>query len=119
MVLAVDLAQPVDAQGIDMPQRFTQFLQTTLDTVCIEDEPDESQQRAARHPRNLLLHQPHTFSFIPGYDVALVLEAYLVEHRADLLILLPKPHSRLRTSLLESNTQEVARLATLPVLAAV
>ncbi|GAB3643650.1 universal stress protein [Spirosoma arcticum] len=119
MVLAVDLAQPVDVLAIDMAQRFAHLLQTTLDVVCVEDEPDESLLEAARHIRDLLRYQPHTFSFIPGFDVALALDAYLVEHRADLLILLPKPHSRLRTFLLESNTQEVARLATLPVLAAV
>lgn len=119
MVLAVDLTQPVDVLAIDMAQRFAHLLQTTLDVVCVEDEPDESLQEAASHIRDLLRYQPHTFSFIPGFDVALALETYLVEHRADLLILLPKPHSRLRTFLLESNTQEVARLATLPVLAAV
>lgn len=119
MVLAIDLSGSIDALAIDMAQRFAQRLQTTLDVICIEYKPNELQQRAARHIRYLLRHQPHTFSFIPGFDVALALETYLTRHKADLLILLPKPHSRLRTWLLESNTQEVARLASLPLLAAV
>lgn len=119
IILAVDLSGPIDAISINMAQRFARLLQTTLDVVCVEDEPDESHQEATRHIRNLLRHQPHTFSFIPGYDIALALEDYLTQHKADLIILLPKPHSRLRTLLIESNTQEVARLATIPVLAAV
>lgn len=119
MVLAVDLSGPVDVVSIDMALGFAELLQASLDVVCIDDEPGELRQKAARHIRNLLRNQPHTFSFLPGHDVALALENYLVQHKADLIILLPKPHSRLRTWLLESNTQEVARLATLPVLAAV
>ncbi|GAB3742068.1 universal stress protein [Spirosoma lituiforme] len=119
MVLAIDLSDPVDAVSIDMALGFAQRLQASVDVVCIEDEPDELQQRAALHIRHLLRNQPHTFSFLPGYDVALALEDYLDQHKADLIILLPKPHSRLRTWLLESNTQEVARLTTIPVLAAV
>lgn len=119
MVLAVDLAQPIDALAIDTVLRFTHLLQVSLDVVCIEDEPDMTQQKAARQIRDLLRNQPHTFSYLPGYDVALALETYVDRHKADLIILLPKPHNRLRTLLLESVTQEVARLATIPVLAAV
>lgn len=119
MILAVDLSEPIDAISIDIALRFAQLLQASLDVVCIEDEPTGSQQKAARSIRNLLRNQPHTFSFLPGYDIALALEDFLTQHKADLIILLPKPHSRLRTLLLESNTQEVARLATIPVLAAV
>lgn len=119
MVLAIDLSGPVDALSIDTALGFAQLLNASVDVVCIDDEPDELQQKAARHIRDLLRNQPHTFSFLPGYDVALALEDYLAQHRADLIILLPKPHSRLQTWLLESNTQEVARLATIPVLAAV
>ncbi|MFD2935168.1 hypothetical protein [Spirosoma flavum] len=64
-------------------------------------------------------NQPLTFRYLPGYDVARVLKNYLLNHEADLIMLLPGPHSRLGTFLLESDTQEVARLATVPVLAAV
>ncbi|MBD2756529.1 universal stress protein [Spirosoma validum] len=119
MVLAIDLSSPIDAVSIDMALGFAQRLHVSLDVVCLDDKPGELQQNAARHIRNLLRNQPHTFSFLPGYDVALALEDYLAHHKADIIILLPKPHSRLRTWLLESNTQEVARLATIPVLAAV
>ncbi|RYF65455.1 MAG: universal stress protein [Cytophagaceae bacterium] len=119
MVLAVDLSQPIDALAIDTVLRFTALLDVSLDVVCIDDEPTEPQRKAAQKIRDLLRHQPHTFSFLPGYDVSLALETYFNQHKADLIILLPKPHNKLRTYLLESVTQEVARLATIPVLAAV
>jgi nucleotide-binding universal stress UspA family protein len=119
MVLAIDLSGPVNSLSVDMALGFVRLLETSVDVVCITDEPDDLQRKAARRIRDLLRNQPHTFSFLPGYDVALALEDYLAQHKADLLILLPKPHSRFRTWLLESNTQEVARLATLPILAAV
>ncbi|MCY7359414.1 MAG: universal stress protein [Rudanella sp.] len=119
MVLAVDLSEPVNAIAIDSALRFASLMQASLDVVCVEDEPDATEQKAARQLRDLLRHQPHTFSFLPGLDVALALADYLANHKADLIMLLPKPHSRLRTWLLESVTQEVARLSTLPVLAAV
>jgi nucleotide-binding universal stress UspA family protein len=119
VVLAIDLSVPVDALSVDVALGFARLLQASVDIVCIDDEPDDVQQKAALRIRDLCRDQPHTFSFLPGSDVALALKDYLAEHTADWLILLPKPHSRLRTWLLESNTQEVARLATLPVLAAV
>ncbi len=119
MVLAVDLSEPVNAIAMDSAMRFADLLRASLDVVCVEDEPDASEREAARHLRDLLRHQPHTFSFLPGLDVALALEDYLTNHKADLIMLLPKHHSRLQTWMLESVTQEVARLSSVPVLAAV
>ncbi|GAB2583834.1 universal stress protein [Spirosoma areae] len=119
IVLAVDLSQPLNTLSIDTARQFARILQASVDIICIEDEPDEAQQIAARHMQDLFRDQPHTFRFVPGYDIATALDTYLSQHKADLLILLPGPHSRLRLFLLESDTQEVARLATIPVLAAV
>ena len=50
---------------------------------------------------------------------ATVIAGEALNQKADLLTLLPKPHSRLRTWLLESVTQKATRLATVSVLAAV
>lgn len=119
MVLAIDLSKAVDVLALDTALRFVQLLKASLDVICVNDEPTISEQQAAQHLRHLLRHQPHTFSFLPGLDVALALEIYLEHHKVDLITLLPKPHSRLRTWIIESVTQEVARLSTVPVLAAV
>ncbi|MBO0947158.1 universal stress protein [Fibrella forsythiae] len=117
-VLAIDLSDSIDALAFDTVLRFATLLNVSLDVVCIEDDPTELDQNAAHKIRDLLRHQPHTFSFLPGYDLPLALETYFDQYKADLIMMLPKPHSRLRTYLLESVTQEVARLATIPVLAA-
>ena len=87
----------------------------------MEDEPDETLRKAAEQVKKLLVTQRHTVTihFLSGNNLSVALEDYLVEHRADLIMLLPKPHSRLRTFWLESDTQEVSRSATVPVLSVV
>ena len=50
---------------------------------------------------------------------ATVIAGEAINQKADLLMLLPKPHSRLRTWLLESAIQKAVRLTTVSVLAAV
>ena len=119
IVLAVDLSTPVDALALSSAKQFAQLVNATLDVVCMEDESDERLRKAAKGVRILLSNQPLTVNFLPGNDLAIALDDYLIEHKADLIMLLPKPHSRLRTLLLESVTQEVARLSTIPVLAVV
>lgn len=119
LVLAVDLSEEVNVLALDTALRFVRLLKASLDVICVNDEPSTSEQQAAQHLRHLLRHQPHTFSFLPGLDVALALETYLESYKTDLVMLLPKPHSYLRTWILESVTQEVARLSTVPVLAVV
>lgn len=119
MVLAIDLSQPIDALVIDTVGQFAHRLKASLDIVCMEDVPSDLQKNAAQQLRSLFRHQSHTFRFLSGYDVALTLDTYLSQHKADLLILLPKPHNWLRLWLLESDTQKVARLASVPVLAAI
>lgn len=119
LLLAVDLSQAINALALDSALRFARQVGAALDVVCVDDEPDAHQRQAAQHLRRLLRHYPHTFTFLEGLDLAVALDTYLHKHHVDGVVLLPHPHSRLRTWLIESNTQEVARLATVPVLAAV
>lgn len=119
IVLAVDLSQAVDAQSLADAKRFAQRFGATLDIICMADAPDAHLRKAAEDIRTLLSDQPHTFSFWPGDDLTVVLDNYFAGHRADLIMLLPKPHNRLQTFVLESVTQQIARQATTPVLAVV
>ncbi|MBO0935415.1 universal stress protein [Fibrella sp. HMF5335] len=118
MVLALDLSAPINSLALDTARQFARLFQATIDIICVEDEPTDTQRVAARHVRKLLQHDPHTFCFLPGYDLPAALDAYFAEAKADLIMLLPKGHTWLHTFLLESVTQQVARLATVPVLAA-
>ncbi|ARK12360.1 universal stress protein [Fibrella sp. ES10-3-2-2] len=119
MLLAIDLSCPINAGAMTTVLRFAHLLHGSLDVVCVEDEPDDQEKKAAGQIRDLLRHQPHTFTFIPGYDVSIALENFVAAYKSNLLVMLPRAHSLLRTYLLESTTQEVARLTTIPVLAAV
>lgn len=119
MVLAVDLSKPVDTHALLGAKRFSQLLNAKLDVICMEDEPDALLRKAAKGVCTLLTDQLNTFRFWPGYDLTILLDEYVAENETDLIMLLPRPHNWLRTWLLESNTQEVARLATVPVLAAI
>ena len=119
LVLGVDLSSPVDALALASVRWFAHLFDAVVDVVCMGHEPDGDLKKAAWGIRDLLSGQPHTFSFLADNDPVTVLDDYLDEHHANLIMLLPKPHSRLRTFLLESVTQKVARLARVPVLAAV
>ena len=119
IALAVDLSNSMDVVALSNAKQFAQLLDVTLDIICMEDEPDEPLQKVADRVCNFLDDQQHTFSFLSGNDLAIALEAYSAQHKTDIIMLLPKSHRRLRTFLLESATQEVARLATVPVLAVV
>ncbi|WP_020601197.1 universal stress protein [Spirosoma panaciterrae] len=119
MILAVDLSAPIDALALAKAKRFAQLFGAALDIVCMEDEPGEPLQKAAEGIRKLLADQPHTFSFLPGNDLSIALDDFRVDHKADLIMMMPKPHTCFQTFLMESNTQHVARQSAVPVLAAV
>ncbi|MCY7355952.1 MAG: universal stress protein [Rudanella sp.] len=119
IVLAVDLSSPVDTLALASAKRFAQLFGATLNIICMENEPNEPLHKAAEGICNLLSDLPHTFSFLPGNDLALVLDDYADSHQADLIMLLPKPHNRLESLLMESVTQQVVRQARVPVLATV
>ena len=118
-ILAVDLSEPIDALALANAKRFAKLFGATLDIVCMEDEPDEALQKAAEGIRKLLADQPHTFSFLSGNDLSIVLDDFRADHKADLIMMLPKPHTCFQTFLMESNTQHVARQSLVPVLAAI
>ncbi|MBD2756535.1 universal stress protein [Spirosoma validum] len=119
LVLGIGLSNPVDTQSLASAKRFAQLLSVRLEVICMANEPDEQLHKASDSISILLTDQPHTIGFLPGNDLSEVLSAYALTHQTDLIMLLPKHHHWLSTFLLESDTQEVARLTTIPVLAAV
>lgn len=119
VVLAVDLDEPVDVLTLGNVKRFARLLDATLDIVCVEDTPTDLHRWGAEAIRNLFVDQPHTFQFLSGNDLTVALDSYFAQTRADLIVLLPKRHSRFRVWLTESVTQQVARQAIVPVLAVV
>ncbi len=119
VVLALDLSEPVDAGVLGKANEFVMALGATLDIVCMDDDPDQHRQEAAQRIQALFAGLPHTFSFEPGNDLSITLDDFVITHPTDLIMMLPKHHSRLAIWLKESVTQQVARQAVVPVVAIV
>lgn len=119
VVLALDLSEPIDAVALGHAKEFVQTLGASLAIICMDDDPDHRQREAAQHIRGLFDGFPHTFGFWPGNDLTTTFDNYMATHPTDLIMLLPKHHSRLSLWLMESVTQQVARQAVVPVLAVV
>ncbi|GAA4421040.1 universal stress protein [Nibrella viscosa] len=120
IALAVDLTEAIDAVALDNAIRFANLFNACLNVVCVTKAPEQPTiQRAAERIRDLLKHQPHTFSIIQGDNLPLLLMNFAEENRADLIMMMPKPHSWWHRLLTEGNTQQVARQSDIPVLAVI
>ncbi|GAA4447405.1 hypothetical protein GCM10023189_03780 [Nibrella saemangeumensis] len=120
IVIAVDLTHSIDAVALDNAVRFANLFGACLNVVCVTEEPGQPNiQRSAERIRDMLKHQPHTFSILPGTDLPLTLMNFAAENRADLIMMLPKQHSWWHRLITEGNTQQVARQSDIPVLAVV
>ena len=119
VVLALNLSETVDAVLLGQAKEFVAQIGSSLNIICMNDEPDDQQQQAAQRIQGLFEGLPHTFSFWPGNDLTTTLDNYMATHPTDLIMLLPRYHSRLRLWLMESVSQQVARQAVVPVLAIV
>lgn len=120
IVLALDLQHTVDAGALDNVIRFCKESGAVLNMVCISDDPtDLKVVETGQHIRNLMLAIPHTMSIIPGHNANSKILDFANDNHADLLIMLPKAHNRLLYTVLESNTQQIARQSNIPVMAAV
>ncbi|TDE08149.1 universal stress protein [Dyadobacter psychrotolerans] len=120
MVLAADLRHPVNAAALDNVIHFCKEFGAALDVVCISEDPsDPKTLEAGQHVRNLMQSIPHTMSILSGHTATTKIIDFATDNHADLLIMLPRPHNKLLYAVLESNTQQIARQADMPVLAVV
>ncbi|MGA0555322.1 universal stress protein [Larkinella sp. VNQ87] len=120
VVVALDLSQPLEATALDGVLRFADRFNAVLNFLCVSSKGDDLViQQTARSVRNLLRYRAHTLSVIEGDDLAETIRLFTAENRADLVIMLPKEHNRFLFSILESNTQQIARQSDVPVLALV
>jgi len=120
IVVAIDLAKPVDACALDNVIRFSKAFEAILNIICVNEDPSDPKiKEAAEHIRNLIQTIPHTMSISPGHHSKATILKFAEDNEADLLMMLPQSHNALLYSVLESHTQEMARLSDIPVLAVV
>lgn len=120
VVLGVDLDTPPDVIALDTALRFARQFGCVVNVLCINDHPSDAVVRSkAEHIRHLMASVPHTLTVRPGDEVYETLLTFSHDNKADLIMMLPQPHNWLRRLFDEGNTERMARLTDLPLLAIV
>ncbi len=121
IMLGIDLASPPDVATFNKAMTFAHAFGSTLNVLCVSDKPDEpATHEQTTKLRDLLSQQPHTLT-IEARQGALhqALIAFAHKTKSDLIVLLPQPHNWLVSLWKEGETQHVARLTDIPLLALV
>ncbi|GAB3949566.1 hypothetical protein GCM10028805_26020 [Spirosoma harenae] len=120
VVLGIDLDMPPDAIVLDKALQFIKQLDCVVDIVCIYDGPiKETVHHKAEHIRRLMADIPHTLTILAGQDIYEALLTFVHLNKADLLIMLPKAHNWFTHLFKEGETERMARLTDIPLLAVV
>lgn len=120
VVLGIDLNAPPDVVVLDTALRFARLFQCVVNVLCINDEPaDETTKHKAEHIRHLMGDVPHTLALQPGHAVYDTLLQFAHSNKADLIMMMPQAHNWFKRLFSEGETQRVARLTDLPLLAVV
>lgn len=122
--LAISIDTPPDALTLDTALRLARRFGCKVHGLCVHDETDTRAAHRLEQLRGLLERQGHTLTVLPHTDTSgrLLNETLLYAaqaRQADLLMMLPQPHNWLRNLFVEGETQRMARLSTLPLLAVV
>ncbi|MBO0930301.1 universal stress protein [Fibrella aquatilis] len=120
-MLGIDLAHPPGVVAFDKVMAFARIFGSTLNVLCVSaklDDPKTHEQAAKL--RELLSRQPFTLTIqAEDDDLQDTLLAFAHSIQADLIMLLPQPHNWLMNLLVEGETQRMARLTNVPLLAIV
>lgn len=120
VVLGLDLDTPPDAVVFDTAIRFAQQVRCVLNVLCIHDNPTDAAIRSrAQHIRHLMASIPHSLTVLPGEEVYDTLLTFAHTNKADLIMMLPQAHGWFRQLFEEGETQRMARLTDIPLLAVV
>ncbi len=120
IVLGVDLSTPPNALALETALLFAKSFGSVINVLCISEHPENpGLKEQGEHIRRLLIPQPHTLSIVAGHEVYSTLLDFSVENKADLIMMLPQSRSWLWKLFAEGETQHVARLTDLPLLAIV
>ncbi len=121
VLLGIDLASPPSVAIFNKAMTFAQAFGSTLNVLCISNKPnDPATHEQAMKLRELLSQQPYTLTIDAQQgDLHDTLLAIAHQTKSDLLILLPHTHGWLMDLWTESNTERMARLSDIPLLALV
>ncbi len=117
-VLAIDLDTPPDAVVLDTAFRLARQFGCVVNLICVHDNPtDVAVRTKAEHIRHLMGTIPHTLTIQPGGAVYETLLTFAQQNKADLMMMLPQEHNWFRRLFVEGETERMARLTDIPLLA--
>ncbi|MBD2756533.1 universal stress protein [Spirosoma validum] len=120
VVLGIDLSTPPNAVALDTALRFARLFNSVINVLCISDTPDEAATKhKGEHIRHLLNPQPHTLTIESGEKIYDTLLDFAHANKADLIMMLPQMRNWLWKLFAEGETQRMARLTDIPLLAVV
>lgn len=120
IVLCIDLNQPPNAIALETALTFSRTFGCVINVLCVTAYPDEEElKKRAEHIRRLLVPQPHTLSIVLGDKLYDTLLQFAHVNKADLIMMLPQNRNWLQKLFSEGETQRVARLTDIPLLAVV
>lgn len=120
VVLALDLNTPPNAVVLDTALHMARQLGSVINVVCIHDDPtDPALTKRAEHVRSLMAAVPHTLTMMSGEEIYETLLSFTRTNKANLLMMLPQQHGWFRRLFMEGETQRMARLTDIPLLAIV
>ncbi|GAB2583660.1 universal stress protein [Spirosoma areae] len=120
VVLGIDLSTPPNAVILDTALNFARSFGSVINVLCISDNPDDTDTRKhAEHIRHLLNPTPHTLTIKTGDEIYDTLLTFAHENKADLIMMLPQMRNWLQKLIFEGETQRMARLTDIPLLAVV
>lgn len=119
-VLCIDLSNPPNAIAFEKAAGFAKAFGCVINVLCISSKSNDAEtQRQSGLIRRLLSQQPHTLTIETGEDVYETTLAFAHANKADLIMMLPQPHNWFWKLINEGETQRLARLTDLPLLAVV
>ncbi|GAB4026729.1 universal stress protein [Spirosoma koreense] len=119
-VLCIDLDNSPNAVAFDKVVQFARAFESMLNVLCISDKPtDPGTHREAEAIRRLLGRQPHTLTIETDTDLYNAILTFAHTTKADLIMMLPQNRSWFWKLFWEGETQHLARLTDIPLLAIV
>ncbi|WP_375445504.1 universal stress protein [uncultured Fibrella sp.] len=121
VVLGIDLASPPNALTLATALELTRTFGSTLNVICISDQLDDPKTlEQVAQLNGLLGNHRHSLTIqASDDDIYALLLAFAHQTEADLIMMLPQAHNWLDSLFVEGETQRLARLTDIPLVAVV
>ncbi|GAB3978727.1 hypothetical protein GCM10028806_42480 [Spirosoma terrae] len=120
LVLGINLEVPPNALALDTALQFARGFNSVVNILCINDKPkDPIILSRAEQLRRIVSDLPHTMTIEYGRTIYDTMLTFVHANKADLIIMFPQEHYWFEELFAEGDTQRMARLTDVPLLAVV